>query len=149
MTQATKTLYEADFVQWSDCTAQLLREHRFSDLDLDHLIEEIEDLGNRHRDALESQLTRLLMHLLKYEFQPEQRSGSWLVSIKESRKQINRLCRRYPSLKPYLEQCWAECYADAIEDASDETGLPQSQFPARCPYAIAEVLNPEFLPNDV
>jgi Domain of unknown function DUF29 len=143
----TTTLYDADFVQWSDRTAQLLREHRFTDLDLEHLIEEIEDLGNRHRDALESQLTRLLMHLLKYEFQPEQRSGSWLGSIKESRKQIKRLFRKYPSLKVYLEQCWEECYADALEDASDETGLPQNQFPARCPYAIAEVLDPEFLPN--
>jgi Domain of unknown function DUF29 len=143
----TTTLYDADFVQWSDRTAQLLREHRFTDLDLEHLIEEIEDLGNRHRDALESQLTRLLMHLLKYEFQPEQRSGSWLGSIKESRKQIKRLFRKYPSLKVYLEQCWEDCYADAIEDASDETGLPQSQFPARCPYAIADILDPEFLPN--
>jgi Domain of unknown function DUF29 len=143
----TTTLYDADFVQWSDRTAQLLREHRFADLDLEHLIEEIEDLGNQHRDALESQLTRLLMHLLKYEFQPEQRSGSWLGSIKESRKQIKRLFRKYPSLKVYLEQCWEDCYTDAIEDASDETGLPQSQFPARCPYAIAEVLNPEFWPN--
>ncbi len=143
----TKTLYDADFVQWSSRTAQLLREHRFEDLDLEHLIEEIEDLGNRHRDALESQLTRLLMHLLKYEFQPEQRSGSWLGSIKEARKQIKRLCRRYPSLKLHLEQCWEDCYADAIEDASDETGLPQSQFPAHCPYAIAEVLNPDFLPD--
>ncbi|MCG9893105.1 MAG: DUF29 domain-containing protein [Thermosynechococcaceae cyanobacterium MS004] len=141
MTQVTKTLYEADFVQWSDRTAQLLREHRFADLDLDHLIEEIEDLGNRHRDALESQLTRLLMHLLKYEFQPEHRSSSWLASIKESRKQIKRLCRRYPSLKPYLEQCWEGCYVDAIEDASDETGLPQDQFPAKCPYTVAEVLD--------
>jgi Domain of unknown function DUF29 len=147
MTQATKTLYEADFVQWSDRTAQLLREHRFADLDLDHLIEEVEDLGNRHRDALESQLTQLFMHLLKYEFRPEQRSGSWLGSIKEYRKQLKRLCRRYPSLKPYLEQCWEDCYADAIEDASDETGLPQSQFPERCPYALSEVLNPEVLPD--
>jgi Domain of unknown function DUF29 len=143
----TTMLYEADFVQWSDRTAQLLREHRFTDLDLDHLIEEIEDLGNRHRDALESQLTRLLMHLLKYEFQPEQRSGSWLGSIKEARKQIKRLCRRYPSLKNYLEQCWEDCYADAIEDASDETGLSQSQFSAECPYAIADILSPEFLPH--
>jgi hypothetical protein len=95
------------------------------------------------------------MHLLKYEFQPEQRSSSWLGFIKESRKQIKRLCRRYPSLKTYLEQCWEDCYTDAIEDASDETGLSQSQFPARCPYAndfssrlrFAEVLNPKFLPN--
>jgi Domain of unknown function DUF29 len=147
MTQATKTLYDADFVQWSDRTAQLLREQRFADLDLEHLIGEIEDLGNRHRDALDSQLTRLLMHLLKYEFQPEQRSESWLGSIKESRKQIKRLCRKYPSLNPYLEQCWEECYTDAIEDANDETGLPQSQFPVQCLYAIADILDPEFLPN--
>jgi Domain of unknown function DUF29 len=115
----TTTLYDADFVQWSDRTAQLLREQRFADLDLEHLIEEIEDLGNRHRDALESQLTRLLMHLLKYEFQPEQRSGSWLGSIKESRKQIKRLFRKYPSLKVYLEQCWEDCYADAIGSISN------------------------------
>jgi Domain of unknown function DUF29 len=147
MTQSTKTLYEADFVQWSDRTAQLLREHRFVDLDLDHLIEEIEDLGNRHRDALESQLTRLLMHLLKYEFQPGHRSGSWLGSIKEARKQIKRLFRKYPSLKNYLEQCVATCYDDAIEDASDETELPMSVFPSQCPYAIVDILDPEFLPH--
>jgi Domain of unknown function DUF29 len=143
----TTTLYEADFVLWSARTAQLLREHRFTDLDLEHLVEEIEDLGNRHRDALESQLTRLLMHLLKWEFQPEQRSSSWLGSIQESRKQIKRLCRRYPSLKLYLEQCWDDCYADAREDASDETGLPQSQFPSQYPAAIAQVLTPDFLPD--
>jgi hypothetical protein len=130
MTQATITLYKADFVQWSDHTAQLLREHRFSDLDLDHLIEEIEDLGNRHRDALESQLTRLLMHMLKWQFQPSHRSFSWNVSIKEAHKQIKRLCRRYPSLRNYLEQCVPECYDDAVEDATDETGLPPSTFPA-------------------
>jgi hypothetical protein len=147
MTVGTTTLYEADFVQWSDRTAQLLREHRFADLDLEHLIEEIEDLGNRHRDALESQLTRLLMHLLKWQFQPDHRSSSWNGTIQEARKQIKRLCRRYPSLKPYLDQCWEDCYADAIEDASDETGLPQSQFPTRCPYAIADILDPEFLPD--
>jgi ribosomal protein L29 len=141
------TLYEADFVQWSDRTAQLLREHRFADLDLDHLIEEIEDLGNRHRDALESQLTQLLMHLLKWQFQPDHRSSSWNGSIKEARKQIKRLCRRYPSLKNYLEQCISDCYGDAVEDATDETGLSPSIFPAECPYAIADILSPEFLPH--
>jgi predicted nucleic acid-binding Zn-ribbon protein len=147
MMQATKTLYEADFVQWSDRTAQLLREHRFADLDLDHLIEEVEDLGNRHRDALESQVARLLMHLLKWQFQPEQRSSSWLGSIKEARKQIKRLYRKYPSLKNHLEQCLNNCYEDAVEDASDETGLLISVFPAECPYAIADMLDPDFLPD--
>ena len=147
MTQATTTLYEADFVQWSDRTAQLLRERQFAALDLDHLIEEIEDLGNRHRDALESQLTRLLMHLLIWQFQPDHRSPSWSGFIKEARKQIKRLCRRYPSLKNYLEQCIPDCYGDAVEDATDETGLSLSTFPAECSYAIADILDPNFLPD--
>jgi hypothetical protein len=147
MTQGTKTLYEADFVQWSDRTAQILREQRFTDLDLEHLIEEIEDLGNRHRDALESQLTRLLMHLLKWQFQPERRSSSWIGSIKEARKQIKRLCRKYPSLKNYLAQCLSDCYDDAVEDAIDEIGCPANLFPTECPYVIADILDLEFLPD--
>lgn len=147
MTQTATSLYEADFVRWSERTARLLREKRFSDLDLEHLIEEIEDLGNRHRDALDSQLTRLLMHLLKWQFQPDRRSSSWKSSIVDARKQIKRLCRKYPSLKTYLEGCFPICYGDAVEDASDETGLSPSAFPAECPHAIADVLNPEFFPD--
>jgi hypothetical protein len=147
MTQTAPSLYHADFVQWSDMTAQLLKEGRFDDIDLTHLIEEVEDLGNRHRDALESQLTRLLMHLLKWQFQPQQRSGSWEGSIKESRKQLKRLIRKYPSLRLHLENCWAECYQDAVEDACDETGLPMNEFPASCPYRVEDILIADFLPE--
>jgi hypothetical protein len=147
MTQTVLSLYDVDFVQWSNVTAQLLREGRFDEVDLNHLIEEVEDLGNRHRDALESQLTRLLMHLLKWQYQPQKRSSSWEGSIRESRKQIKRLFRKYPSLKVHFEDCWADCYQDAVEDASDETGLSISTFPQNCLYSAENILDGSFFPD--
>lgn len=147
MTQTAQSLYTTDFIQWADQTAELLRQRRFDRIDLDNLIEEVQDLGNRHRDALESQLTRLLMHLLKWQYQPQSRSSSWEGSIKESRKQIARFIRKYPSLRGHLENCWRECYGDAVEDVSDETGISRGEFPVESPYAVEDVLDVEFLPK--
>jgi ribosomal protein L29 len=87
-------LYDHDFVARADEQSLLLQQQRFDELDLANLVEEVKDLGGKHRDAIESQLTRLLMHLLKWQYQPERRSGSWSGSIKEARKQIARLIRK-------------------------------------------------------
>jgi hypothetical protein len=140
-------LYAEDFVAWADTMAQLLKQGKLDALDLEHLIEEVEDLGNRHRDSLRSQLTRLLMHLLKWEFQPQKQTGSWLGSIKESRKQISRLLRDYPSLQNHLYDALERCYQDAMEDASEETGLSIQQFPPQCPYNVEKILDHDFLPE--
>lgn len=142
-----RKLYDTDFVEWADQTAELLRQGKFSELDIENLIEEVEDLGNRHRDALESQLTRLLMHLLKWQYQPEKRSGSWQGSIREARKQIRRLIRKHPSLKNHLTEQFSTCYQDAAEDAADETGLSPETFPTECPYTVEQVQDSEFLPK--
>ncbi len=147
MTLAKPRLYDLDFVDWVSQTVGLLREGRFDELDLAHLIEEVEDLGNRHRDAIDSQLTRLLMHLLKWQHQAERRSSSWESSIRESRKQISRLLRKYPSLKPYFEAQIEQCYQDAVEDASDETGLSSISFPSDCLYEADQILSQDFLPS--
>ena len=142
------SLYEKDFVAWSDEQALLLEQQRYEELDLANLVEEVKDLGNRHRDAIESQLTRLLMHLLKWHYQEEKRSSSWLGEIKEARKQIGRLIRKHPVLAVHIETVLQECYMDAKEDAADETGLPLEIFPLACPYWLKdEVLNPDFLPT--
>jgi hypothetical protein len=141
------SLYEKDFVAWSDEQALLLEQQRYEELDLANLVEEVKDLGNRHRDAIEIQLTRLLMHLLKWHYQEEKRS-SWLGTIKEARKQIGRLIRKYPVLAVHIETVLPECYMDAKEDAADETGLPLKIFPLACPYWLKDqVLNPNFLPT--
>ncbi|WP_299414658.1 DUF29 domain-containing protein [Acaryochloris sp. IP29b_bin.148] len=144
---SSQQLYEIDVVAWADRMAELLRAKRFDEIDLVNLIEEVEDLGNRHRDALSSHLTVLLMHLLKWQYQPTQQSSSWSGSIKNARKQIRRLIRKYPSLKNYLFQCLPESYQDAVEDAIDETGLDDSTFPKDCLYSIEQILDSEFLPK--
>lgn len=142
------SLYEKDFVAWSDEQALLLEQQRYEEMDLANLVEEVKDLGNRHRDTIESQLTRLLMHLLKWQYQEEKRSSSWLGTIKEARKQIGRLIRKHPILAVHIETVLQECYIDAKEDAADETGLPLEIFPNACPYWLKdEVLNPDFLPT--
>jgi hypothetical protein len=147
MTLAKPRLYDSDFVDWVSQTARLLREGRFDEVDLAHLIEEVEDLGNRHRDAIDRQLTRLLMHLLKWQYQADRRSPSWESSIRESRKQISRLLRKYPSLQPYFEAQIEQCYQDAAEDARDETGLPSVTFPSVCLYGAEQILSRDFLPS--
>jgi len=147
--ESPKHIYETDFVAWADRMAELLRTKRFDQIDLVNLIEEVQDLGNRHRDALSSHLTVLLMHLLKWQYQPAQRSSSWSGSIKNSRKQIRRLIRKYPSLKNYLFQCLPESYQDAVEDATDETELDPSVFPKDCPYAVEQILESDDLLIDL
>ena len=140
-----KTLYDLDFPLWADQTANLLRQNRWSEVDLEHLIEEIEDLGNRHRDAIRSHLTRLLMHWLKWQHQPQKRSNSWRGSIKESRKQLQRLQRDYPSLKSYTCEVFEQCYQDAREDAADETELEISHFPEQSALTVEQLLEESWL----
>jgi ribosomal protein L29 len=143
----SKETYDRDFVAWSDEQAMLLEQKRWNELDLWHLIEEVKDLGNRHRDALESQLTRLLMHLLKWRYQEQNQSPSWASTIKEARKQIERLIRKHPVLRVHLERVFLECYLDAREDAADETGLSISTFPLECPFDLQSVLDKDWFPT--
>jgi hypothetical protein len=141
-------LYDRDFVAWSDEQALLLEQERYSELDLIHLIEEVRDLGRRERDAIESQLERLLLHLLKWEYQPSKRTSSWEISIKDARKQIRRLIEKYPVLAKHLENenTTYLCYKHAVEDAIDETGLPENTFPSEYSYSLEQVLDSNFLP---
>ena len=142
-------LYNKDLVAWADEQALLLKQRRWSELDLGNLIEEVQDVAGQYRNALESQLTRLLMHLLKWQYQPEKHTRSWSNSIRDSRKQIFRLTRDHPSLAVHPEMVLIKCYTDARVDAADETGLPLKTFPLVCPYDLgSEVLNSEFLPSE-
>ena len=143
-------LYDKDFVAWSDEQSLLLEQERYGELDLMNLIEEVRDLGRRERDAIESQLTRLLMHLLKWQYQPEYQGSSWEVSVKDARKQIKRLLEKYPVLAKHIrdENVFYVCYRHAVEDAVDETGLAVDKFPKACPYNLqTEILNSVFLPG--
>jgi hypothetical protein len=144
-----QNLYETDYLKWIETTVEKLRVGDYSNIDWQNLIEEIEDLGRSERRSLESNLVVVLMHLLKWQFQPDRRSGSWKASIAEHRRRIRKAVKDSPSLRPYLEEVFSECYSDAVEQASAETGLSIETFPQSCIYTAIEVLDSEFLPDEM
>ena len=146
-TSVTKneSLYEQDFYLWLKTTAQLLRNRQLDDVDLDNLIEEIEDIGKDKRRELQSRLRVLLMHLLKYQYQPERRSSSWISTILEQFDQIESLLKDSPSLKPYYLEIFAETYLKAVKFASAETKLPIKTFPSDSPFSAEDVINSDFI----
>ncbi|MEH2088069.1 DUF29 domain-containing protein, partial [Nostoc sp.] len=128
--------YKADFNLWIEQTAQLLRSHRWHEVDIEHLIEEVEGLGKSERRAIASQLTRLLLHLLKWQYQPQPRSDSWLDYITDSRTQIKLAIEDSPSLKSYSTEQLEESYQRARRQAAKQTGILVSVFPEECPYSV-------------
>lgn len=132
--------YTADFNRWVSHTVQLLREHRWQDIDLKQLIEEVEDLGKCERRGVVSQLIRLLLHLLKWHYQPERRFDSRLDSMIDARTQIELALEDSPSLRPYRVEQFESCYQRARHQAIRQTGLASSVFPTICPYALERVL---------
>lgn len=142
-----RSLYEADYLQWLETTIEQIRSQELANVDWRNLIEELEDMGRSERRSLESNLTVLLLHLLKWQYQPELRSGSWKGSIVDHRRRIRKALKNSPSLKPYLEEILAECYADAVEQAIAETELAPETFPAILSYASEAILDATFLPE--
>ncbi len=140
--------YLTDFNLWIDKTAQLLREQRWHEIDVVHLIEEIEDLGKSERRSLSSQLTRLLLHLLKWQYQPQRRSDSWLDSITDARTQIELAIEDSPSLRNYPAEKLEESYTRARRAAAKQTNMDISVFPNLCPYSLELVLTENWLPWD-
>lgn len=136
--------YETDFYGWTQQQVQLLKNKQFDRIDWHHITEEIEDMGRSEKRELGSRLEVLIMHLLKWQFQPNLRSRSWQLTIKEQRLRLEKLLEENPSLKSSLEDVKEKIYPLAIVSAEKETGL--SSFPATCPYDLTQILSPEFLP---
>jgi Domain of unknown function DUF29 len=139
--------YLVDFNSWVDQTAQLLRDRRWQEIDVAHLIEEIQDLGKSEKRGISSQLTRLLLHLLKWQFQPQRRSDSWIDSIADARTQIELALEDSPSLSNYPAQQLQESYSRARRQAAKQTGIGIATFPEECPYPLEVVLNEDWLPS--
>ncbi|RQY08307.1 DUF29 domain-containing protein [Burkholderia stagnalis] len=139
--------YEKDVIAWSQEQAQLLRSGRFSELDIEHLAEEIEDVGKSEQRELASRMAVLLAHLLKWQYQPGRRGVSWQLTIKTQRAGIERRLAKTPSLKTSLAdpEWWADAWGDAMVAAVNETGL--GPFPERCPWSVEQVLSAEWLPE--
>ena len=150
VTQTSKkhslSLYERDYYLWLKATVQQLKARRFSELDIPKLIEEVEDMGRSEKRAIESNWVVILMHLLKYKYQPDQRSNRWLANLFEHRRRFNRAFKDSPSLRPYFTEVFGECYQDARKEAALETGLSLATFPIDSPFMPEESLDSDFLP---
>lgn len=136
-----RTSYEQDFALWTDEQARLLQEGRWSELDAAHIAEELEALGRSDRRALESQIERVLMHLLKWRHQPNRRTRSWRLSILDGRRKIAKRLEESPSLKTLVQSQIDDGYRYVRLFAAEETGLPIATFPEACPFTIDEILN--------
>ncbi|MGF1567253.1 MAG: DUF29 domain-containing protein [Nodosilinea sp.] len=145
--QPAPNLYDLDFYRWTQTMAAALRQGRWQELDPDNLAEEIESLGRSDKRALKHRLEVLLMHLLKWQYQPEKRSHSWRATIVEQRLRILDLLNDSPSLKPYLEAEFANSYINACKLAAAETGLEATAFPRQCPFDLKTVMTDGFLPD--
>ncbi|MBD2188809.1 DUF29 domain-containing protein [Pseudanabaena mucicola] len=139
-----KLLYESDFYRWTVDQVERLRLGKFDDLDLENLAEEIESLGNQQRSELENRLGILLGHLLKWDLQPNLRGKSWRSTIREQRRQIQRLITKNPSLKSYLDEAISEGYESALDLVVRETPLDYKDLPEVCPYAITQIFDNNF-----
>lgn len=139
-------LYKHDFNAWVHSQISLLTQGKVSELDIEHLVEELEDMGKSNLNELESRYVILIAHLLKWQFQSDYQGRSWLNSIDEQRVQIGRLLRKFPSLKPKIQEAVEDAYPDALKLAVKETTLDKSIFPIACPYSNEELLDDDFLP---
>ena len=139
--------YEQDFYGWTQEQAGLLRAGRLTDLDIENLIEEVETMGRSEKRALESALTVLLVHLLKWQYQPVRRGRSWELTIKTQRINFMKILRDNPGLKPSLDQVMMDAYQMAVINASQETGLDEKSFPVACPWSLLDATNHDFFPG--
>lgn len=138
--------YDSDLYTWSLEQAELLRQGKFDQADLEHIIEEIEDMSKSEKRALESFLETLLMHLLKWVHQPGLRGNSWKYTVIEQRKRLHKHLRENPGLKGKLDESIEDAYSLARLSAARETGLSDKHFPEICPWTFETFTNPEFWP---
>ena len=145
--KAQQSEYDRDFYAWSLHNAALIREGKLSEVDLEHVAEEIESMGRADKRELISRLAVLLAHLLKWKFQPGLRGKSWRFTIKEQRETVIDLLDESPSLKHELDNQFSRAYQKALNIIEKETELNQNTLPKVCPFSLKESLKEDFLPE--
>lgn len=140
-------LYERDFYAWTQEQAALLKERNYPCLDVENLVEEIESMGRSERREISSRMEQLLMHLLRWIVQPGLRGRSWRASIRNQRRELDRVLRDNPSLRRNLPDTFLDAYPVAVGMTEDETGLPQRAFPADPSFTLTQALDMDWMPD--
>lgn len=143
----SNSLYDQDFFAWANEQAQLLRAGKLSEADIDHIAEEIESMGRSEKRELVSRLEVLLMHLLKWQFQPDRRGARWEVSIADNCEKLEEHLIDNPSLRSQTGAAVDAAYRRARRHAALETDLPTTTFPSVCPWSFEQFMNEDFWPD--
>ncbi len=142
-----KIAYEQDFYAWLLESAELIRQGKFAEVDVENVAEELEGMAKSDRRQLINRFAVLLAHLLKWQYQPEKRSKSWERTIREQRKRMQLLLEDSPSLQYEISDKIADAYEIAVLSAANETNLDESVFPESCEFAVDEILDSNFYPD--
>lgn len=141
------TRYDQDIVEWANEQVRFLRARQFDRLDIEHIAEEIEDVGKSEQRELASRMAVLLAHLLKWQYQSGRRGSSWRRTIQEQRKAIVRRLKKTPSLTLSINDndWWEDVWGDAVIQAEQETGL---DYPETCPWTLDQIIASDFFPEE-
>ena len=134
------TRYEDDVHAWAQEQVHLLQAGAWARLDIEHIADEIADVGRSERHALTSALCVILLHLLKWYHQPTRRSRSWVTSIRTQRSIVAERLEDSPSLKSQIQALIDRAYHRARIEAAGETGLDEGAFPPVCPYDFTAIM---------
>jgi len=149
ISQITDNAYHKDFYKWAIHNAELLRHGKLSEIDSGNIAEELESMGKRDKRQILNRLIVLLIHLLKWEFQPDKRSGSRKGTIIDQRRRILQLLEDSPSLHHELNNRLEYAYQEAVKQAANETGIDVSVFPDKSPYLKEQILRDSFYPEKI
>lgn len=142
--------YESDYYGWIQHNVRAMRARQFKEVDWPNVAEELEDMGKSERRGVRSQLARLLAHLLKWRFQPQERrpsEHSWRASIANARESLRELLEESPSFKSQVQEFFASAYRQALRQAVSETNLPTQTFPSVCPWSLEQAMADDFFPE--
>ena len=159
-TQSLKELYEKDFYLWVQENLKLLKNREYDLVDWENLLEEIEDMGQRHYDAMVSYMAVIMEHLYKWEnFRYSQDMGhDWIETIYTHRRKVARIFRKHPSLRAkaqgreVIQEAWEEAVralVDWFENPKNKAlavvyfkgRIPtEKDFPQECPYTFQQIM---------
>jgi len=139
--------YDSDFYAWANEQAALLRSGKLSAADIENIAEEIESMGRSEKREMVNRLIVLLMHLLKWQYQPNYQCSSWQTTIWSQRRELARHLKDNPSLRVKANEILLEAYPDAPIKASLETGLSKTTFPQTCPWSFGQIMDEGFWPE--
>ena len=140
-------LYDKDTYTWALTQADALRRRSANEVDWENVAEEIESVGRSEARELRNRYITLLLHLLKWRFQPEKRSRSWENTVRRERQEISRHLAENPGLKPLRDELLGSAYRAAALDASGETDLPLDGFPETNPFTLADAMDDGYWPE--